>query len=311
MGGLGNQLFQVHAAASISDEIEIVLDEKLFNKRSQSGVYSHQEIFRIDNEILSGSFFSFRWITRRILGLILRTNPYLKHRGITKLLGKFLKTLGEIFFGLRYGERIEILAPATLGFEPLIPKSSKPVVLIGYFQSDRYVSDKKIVRNLATSRIGKGKFPFVPEIISTTKERPLIVHIRLGDYSTNPQIGMLDGLYYLRNLEKVYEQTKCTTVWLFSNEVEKALNFVPLELRSNTLIMESEVLSDSNILDLMSRGHAYFIANSTFSWWAARLSTAEASNIFAPEPWFANMPEPLDLIPKGWNRVESIFEKVV
>ncbi len=310
MGRLGNQLFQVHAAASISDKIKIVLDGELFNSDSHKYGSNHQEIFRIDNEILSGNSFPLRWISRRTSGLILRTNSHARRRGEVKLVGKILRLLGTVFFSIRYRERIELLAPTNVGFEPLKPKSSKSVVLIGYFQSDRYVNGVELGKLLTTRQGAEEELPIVTAINASNKEFPLVVHVRLGDYSTNPQIGMLDESYYLNNLKQVYEKTACTKIWLFSNEVEKALEFIPPEMRSITLVMESKKLNDSEILKLMSRGHAYFIANSTFSWWAARLSTAKASAIFAPTPWFATMAEPLELIPKEWNRIESIFKCV-
>jgi hypothetical protein len=310
MGRLGNQLFQVHAAASISDKIKIVLDGELFNSDPHKYGLNYQEIFRIDNEILSGTSFPFRWVSRRTSGLILRTNSHSQRRGEVKLVGKILRLLGTVFFSLRYGERIELLAPTSVGFEPLKPKSSKSVVLIGYFQSDRYVNGVGLGKLLTTRPCTEEEIPVATAMSASNKEFPLVVHVRLGDYSTNPQIGMLDEQYYLDNLKEVFEKTACTKIWLFSNEVDRALKFIPPEMRSITLVMESKKLNDSEILKLMSRGHAYFIANSTFSWWAARLSTAKASAIFAPAPWFATMSEPFELIPKEWNRIKSIFKCV-
>jgi hypothetical protein len=169
----------------------------------------------------------------------------------------------------------------------------------------------KLAKSPTNVRSGNGKFSIGEAMSDSTKEVPLVVHIRLGDYSTNPQIGMLDARYYLDNLAYVYEKTACSKLWLFSNDVERALEFIPAELRSVTLVKESTELNDSDILELMSRGHAYFLANSTFSWWAARMSTANPSNIFAPKPWFAKMPEPYELIPKDWNRIDSVFTGAV
>lgn len=307
MGGLGNQLFQIHAAASIDDIEFIVIDSKLFSRNPQEFKGTLPENYRLDKEFISGNSYPFSWITRRICGLILRTNSYNQHNRTIKFVGNILRLLGVFLFTLRYRERIELLAPTGVGFEPLIRNSARSLVLLGYFQSNRYISDNELAKTLIASRNGEATVPITSPNNSSAEEFPLVVHVRLGDYSINPQIGMLDAKYYLENLTRVYDSTQSSIIWLFSNDVEQALKFIPVQLRSNTLVKESRELDDSETLKLMSQGHAYFIANSTFSWWAARLSTAKASNIFAPKPWFANMPDPYELIPKDWNRIESIF----
>jgi hypothetical protein len=54
----------------------------------------------------------------------------------------------------------------------------------------------------------------------------------------------------------------------------------------------------------MSRCSHCVIANSTFSWWAAWLGPAQNNGIvIAPSRWFAQAPEPANLIPPNWLRL--------
>jgi hypothetical protein len=55
----------------------------------------------------------------------------------------------------------------------------------------------------------------------------------------------------------------------------------------------------------MRLGSGYVIANSSFSWWAARISKFEKNLVVAPKPWFVGIDEELSLIPSDWKRLEG------
>jgi hypothetical protein len=60
----------------------------------------------------------------------------------------------------------------------------------------------------------------------------------------------------------------------------------------------------------MKYGSAYVIANSSFGWWAAYLKKDKNARVFAPSPWFANLPEPCDLFPPEWILTPSDFKTI-
>lgn len=179
MGGLGNQLFQIHAAASIDDIEFIVIDSKLFSRNPQEFKGTLPENYRVDKEFISGNSYPFSWITRRICGLILRTNSYNQHNRTIKFVGNILRLLGVFLFTLRYRERIELLAPTGVGFEPLSRNSARSLVLLGYFQSNRYISDNELAKTLIASRNGEATVPITSPNNSSAEEFPLVVHVRL------------------------------------------------------------------------------------------------------------------------------------
>jgi hypothetical protein len=67
-------------------------------------------------------------------------------------------------------------------------------------------------------------------------------------------------------------------------------------------VINDEGLLPIEVLHLMSIGSSYVIANSTFSWWAAKLSNSR--QVIAPEPWFVGAKEPSQLIPDEWLRLK-------
>ncbi len=57
---------------------------------------------------------------------------------------------------------------------------------------------------------------------------------------------------------------------------------------------------------LMSLCENFIIANSSFSWWGAWLSSYKNKKVIAPKQWFANKiknSQTKDLIPTSWIKI--------
>jgi len=146
MGGLGNQLFQVHAAASISEGAIIHLDEELFGEVTGNSNLEFKKKYRVCSSITSCGSLPYRWITRRLSGLILRINPFSEKSKLARSAGKILRVLATLAFSARYKKAITLIAPNSIGFTPLESKGRTPIVMLGYFQSYRYIDEDRINR---------------------------------------------------------------------------------------------------------------------------------------------------------------------
>ena len=136
------------------------------------------------------------------------------------------------------------------------------------------------------------------------REKPTIVHIRLGDYRNEPRFGVLSENYYANAFAELGISQE-DNVWIFSNEPELVKASYLHILCGSVSIIEDQRLSPAELLELMRYGHKYVIGNSTLSWWAARLSFNPQAPVIAPKPWFKCLPEPFELVPTDWLRLES------
>ena len=121
------------------------------------------------------------------------------------------------------------------------------------------------------------------------------LHIRRGDYVTNPNHNVLELSYYKKALSKFPDDV---TVIVFSDDSEWCHK---QEMFSDDRFMISENNSGYVDMCLMSMCTDFIIANSSFSWWAAWLGNR--GKVIAPKKWFPkiNDRETKDIYCKGWE----------
>lgn len=172
----------------------------------------------------------------------------------------------------------------------------------GYFQSEKYFEDSSavlkelLVPSEAVVLNIKQRYEYLFE------EDCVSLHIRRGDYlHLGDHHPVLPLSYYHESLEAFPEATK---IVVFTNdipwcqEVFKDSRFV--------FIREPDWYS----LYMMSFCPNHIVANSSFSWWGAKLAEwnfgNENTKVFRPNPWFG--PEVkhnlCDLVPERWQKVE-------
>lgn len=211
--------------------------------------------------------------------------------------------VGQIFLQLALGRRLTISVPDDVGYAGEIGGWN---FLIGYFQSWRY-SVTEAVSESMMSIFPKDDSKKLRELIIEAKRvRPIVVHIRLGDYLQEPHFGIPSAQYYLNALECL-RHLDARPIWIFTNDVDSMkLSFGAL-LGQRTTVVNDKDLDAAQVMQIMRYGIAYVIGNSSFSWWAANLRFDRSSAVFAPKPWFRDMPEPSDLIPPDWRQIDSMW----
>jgi hypothetical protein len=108
------------------------------------------------------------------------------------------------------------------------------------------------------------------------------IHLRLGDYFTNSdRLGVLSKEYYSDALKRLNVSYDKDFIVIFSNDSFMISDFIDLRIIHRYLIVESDPGFDpAEVLILMSRASKLVIANSTFSYTAALLSSQDAEVAF-------------------------------
>ncbi len=301
-GGLGNQLFQLAAAIFHSQGRTILLEQRVgYPRVSNSDEATITDFDLPDNIEISTR--GRKLLISKIANLQLRTGLK-SHR---KIQIKLLALCGSFFQGMYLKSRVSVVVSQGVGWWPLNTSNKRNELLIGYFQSYRNQDYQTllVIHNIFMSQKGAE----LENLISLAQiENPLVVHVRLQDYVAEPNFGIPGIEYYEEAIEQAFNPARHNKIWLFSDDAPQALSRIPERLRSITRVIEDVDGSDCNSLVAMSHGKDFVIANSSFSWWAARMSVHTDAQVHYPQPWFVNMEDPYELVPSKWHSHAARFQ---
>lgn len=281
-GGLGNQLFAYFFSLQLSTTVNMsVVMDLLHADRS----LHHESVSLLDFD-LSNKI--------QVANTKSRSSIYKKSR--TKLLSsRALLLTGE-------SDRLDIT--------DLI--NEKKVKLIeGDFGSFLYFdnlsgSEKKV----ALRRKSDALVRFLDENRDTHTQS---IHHRLGDFvGLHDSLGLLGQDYYIRAIQNSGEYERC---FVFSNDPaysEYLFRLWGIHRGNMVWIHINQFSNPAENLIAMSSANSIICANSTFSFWGAKISGS--SNVFYPEPYRRDSlgsvrDLPSDWIPIGssWTSLENLI----
>jgi hypothetical protein len=296
--GLGNQLFQLAAALEYTDgPVNIVT--ALGNPRSSADFSADILGFVLPSRVQVFATGRVWNVSKKATGYILRLgiSPTAIERSF--MVSKIAPFICSILLSLNFLKIVPVSMAQGVGY--FLREDRKRHLLVGYFQSYKWASKPNVLNELKKI-FPKEEDEYLTMLESVSLvERPLVVHVRLGDYLLEPNFGTPDKIYYQRGIECQLATGKFNKIWLFSNEIEASLEFIPEKYRSILRVVDKPGLLPTQVLQAMRFGHGYVIANSTYSWWGAFLSYSSNPPVVAPWPWFRGMESPLDLLPPHWR----------
>jgi hypothetical protein len=281
-GGVGNQLFQyfagLYAAKNLNVPLKLNLSRVINNRHSG---------FNILEFNLPGSPI-----------VELKTNlPDWDSR-----ISRKLRNLSAPFLG-----HSRHIYSNGIGYDGQIDLIRNGDVISGYFQSWKFA--QQLINNGVDIH---GMLPLNPtheylDLKSEAEEkRPVVVHIRRGDYlGHNERFGLLSREYYLNALNRFREKSN-GEIWVFSDEFSSAQEIFGVRNRRLRYMSETSMWHPIHVMKVMSSASTNIIANSTFSWWSAFLNK-EVTNVIVPNPWFKSLMPLHLLIPDSWESNSAIW----
>ena len=190
-------------------------------------------------------------------------------------------------------------ASTAMGGDPLLDTLTPGMTVQGYFQSWEVVDAAMATGSPRRPSLVDPSPAYTALVEQARRDRPVVVHVRRGDYVQAEAFGLLERAYYDRALAELSDRGVAGPIWVFSDDPEVAAHVVPHHERVITgLGREAEDLM------LMGEASAHVIANSTFGWWGAYFNESRPL-VVAPDPWFRDLPDVEDLIPPTWIRVQG------
>lgn len=266
-GQLGNQLFQLALALNIYQKfnVEILLDDYL-PKRKKFRDFLFEEL----------SVFSYFQYCSPLQLLVNR----IRHN---YTLRKLFRT-PDLFIESERGSLELVLSKRYQSYN-------------GFFQSPSLFPDKSILIDAfaVKSEFICDSLEKMLNIAAATQS--LAVSIRRGDFLQSSHLGVCSEEYYFNAIAHIRAVKDIDCIFVFSDDLNYCRELFS-HLDGQVIYVEGFTAAKS--LYLMSQCKHFAIANSTFSWWGAWLSTFQDKLVVCPFPWNDNEPVLADFIPPDW-----------
>ena len=285
-GGLGNQFFQYAAGRALSARLacRLFLDVSWYRDLPRGATPREWELGRypIQAECLDPLDERAPWFwSMEHVGCVLRVD-------------------GRWHWARSFRER-------GMAHDSHVVRLSAGRTLEGYWQSPLYFTAvaEALRRELQPTTPMGPDDTRVAALISVDPLRAVAVHVRRGDYLSGVHAahhGVCDLGYYRRAFEHVRHRMSGARFFVFSDDPEWVRSR-PDVFGDADLVCHNGAGSAFQDLRLMSLCRGHVIANSSFSWWSAWLSSADDKLVVAPARWFAGSEPTPTLMPSEWIRL--------
>lgn len=290
-GGIGNQMFQYAMGKSLAQENDIPIlysdtfDQYDYNFPKIVDIFDLNIEFATDNQMTS-------------------LHSFMRYSFIRRASSKLCNILGrQLFPGCTYDLHN--------GYSPIELMEDRQLhYLHGTWQSESYFKDFK------TEILKDFKFKqtrFLSEIDPSFKDSKVKigVHIRRGDYISNPKAASKLGIqplkYYIDNLSMFRRKFPSSKFYVFSDDIHWARSKLS-SFFNEIYFCEGKKMNAASDLQMLSQCDHFVLSNSTFGWWGAYLSKNFNPTVIYPKVWFSDGSSMSGLIPKNWTKSMADLE---
>jgi hypothetical protein len=292
-GGLGNQFFQYATALNVAKKLDVELKLDLESILDSNCRYK----YRLDKFNIFEERASIEEIKK------------LKNYSCNQLVFSIFK---KIKFHCIYNKKTHIIENSFFNpdAEVINPRNIN-LYLDGWFGNPKYFeSIKNILDNklMLRTQSEKNNLLFHKKIVNT---QSVAIHIRRGDYTINSFFGLLPLEYYHLAVDFIKKNIANPTFFVFSNDMQWVKENLTID--GEVYFMEENANNDFftytqgdfEDFNLMKSCKHHIIANSTFSWWSAYMSSNKYKIVVAPKVWYKDRRAQLiyensDFIDRSW-----------
>jgi hypothetical protein len=295
LGGLGNQMFQYATGLRIASDfgVRVKIDTSILLDHSP-GTHQVHRNFDLGLFSLSPSFPSpsERWVHNA--------------HGLPAPVRAIRRALSACTHGKRLIESSYRFHPEILTLE------TPPRYISGLWQSWKYFKGRETEIRREFSFRHEIPKPFLEVGNALRRKSSVSIHVRRGDYVTNPvdaaTLGFVGLEYYQRAVAIALPELDAKAkFYLFSDDLEwcrENFDWLPGEVTFVDSRTQSELPSHHLDFQLLSQSSNFILSNSTFAWWAAWLSPSVEKFVIAPKKWFQDPTiDSTDLCPPTWTLV--------
>ncbi len=278
IGGLGNQLFQYAYCRNVANYYgeSFALDTSTF------------ESYKLHNLHLNSLNIKERYATQNEVAMALN------------------KRLSIIDYIKPYYRR-SYIKERTLNFDANMLKVPPNAYLDGYWQSEKYFKPiEHIIRRefMVKSNPDRDNLKMMAKILKSKSS--VCIHVRRGDYVSNQLTNQVHGTcsleYYQEAVDYIGKKISEPHFYIFSDD--PSWTKANLKFKYPTTFVTHNAKAGHEDLRLMGLCQHFIIANSTFSWWGAWLSSNRSKIVVAPNQWYKTTDRPTDdLLPNSWVRL--------
>ena len=288
VGGLGNQLFILFFGLAVSTVLgsKLLIDDKLI----VFGSNSDRKI-----EILNLKFGRIQFQFKK---------SYVQPRTLIKRSLIVRRVLWHIFNSQGYLVSEKMVADANFKF-----KSGQ--TFSGYYQDWFYADYIHEIKGKLFVEALKPSVSYEKLRSELKHNRPICIHVRLGDYFNFPEIySILPEHYYLDAIKYLNSNTKFP-IWVFIESKDELITHYPnLFALTDKVIDRGVGVSDSESFVLLQESQSIVASNSTYSLWAAWFAEKNGANVVVPLQMGVKGGQD-DLTSARWDRYDLIRKEII